>query len=225
MEGRKFNATRRIIFGINTRTLQEILHDLITGIQNTGWLEFIGVVTGVGSVIYSRRENILVFPVGIISTTIFIYLYLTHGLYADASVNGYYTVMSLIGWVMWTRHKDGQVALQITVSSKKEWLQALLFFACAWLILYVVLTKFTDSTVPQADAFTSGAAFTGMWLMNKKKVENWVWWMVTDLVSVPLNFYKHLVFTSLQYVIFLVLATMGYLTWKEKARRKTTAAV
>lgn len=196
--------------------LHDIYRQFLTDLQQTSWLEFIGVVTGIGSVIYSRMENILVFPVGMISTGIFIYLYLTHGLYADASVNFYYTVMSIAGWIMWARKKEGQKQLSITGSDGRDWRNTLLFFVVCWVILYVVLKKFTDSTVPQADSFTSAAAFTGMWLMNKKKLENWTWWIITDLASVPLNFYKHLVFASMQYFVFLILATMGYLTWKKK---------
>jgi nicotinamide mononucleotide transporter len=203
--------------------LQEILDQFIEGIKSTSWLEFIGVVTGIASVIFSRKENILVFPVGIISTVIFIYLYLTHGLYADASVNFYYTVMSNIGWFMWARKKNGHTALLISSSDKKDWWQAILFFAVCWLLLFVVLKAFTDSTVPQADSFTSAAAFTGMWLMNKKKLENWIWWIITDLVSIPVNFYKHLVFTSFQYMVFLVLATMGYITWRGKIEAQKTS--
>jgi len=205
--------------------VQELLHQFTEGIKSTSWLEFIAVVTGIASVVFSRKENILVFPVGIISTIIYIYLYLTHGLYADASVNFYYTVMSVIGWLMWARKKDGDAVLVITSSTRKDWLQALLFFALCWVILFAVLKSFTDSTVPQADAFTSAAAFTGMWLMNKKKLENWVWWIITDLVSIPLNFYKHLVFTSFQYAVFLVLATMGYITWKNKMKTQKAAII
>ncbi len=89
------------------------------------------------------------------------------------------------------------------------------FLAC-WVILYLLLSRFTDSTVPMADSFTSAAAFTGMWLMNKKKLENWTWWIITDLASIPLNFYKHLVFASFQYLVFLILAVMGYITWRKK---------
>jgi nicotinamide mononucleotide transporter len=200
--------------------LQEIAEQFIREIRNTSWLEFIAVVTGIASVVFSRKENILVFPIGIISTVIFIYLYITHGLYADASVNFYYTVMSIIGWFMWARKKDNNTKLIITGSDKKDWQQAIIFFIVCWIILFTVLKKFTDSTVPQADAFTSAAALTGMWLMNKKKLENWVWWLITDIVSIPLNFYKHLAFTSFQYLIFLVLATMGYITWKEKIKNQ-----
>ena len=90
------------------------------------------------------------------------------------------------------------------------------FFLPAGLFYIFCFSRFTDSTVPIADSFTSAAAFTGMWLMNKKKLENWTWWIITDLASIPLNFYKHLVFTSFQYLVFLILAVMGYITWRKK---------
>jgi nicotinamide mononucleotide transporter len=196
--------------------MQQIISQFISDIHQTSWLEFIAVVTGIASVIFSRKENILVYPVGMVSTGIFIWLYITHGLYADASVNFYYTVMSIIGWIMWSRKSEGKPVLSITTSSKRDWRNGLTFFFCCWVILYLLLSHFTDSTVPIADSFTSAAAFTGMWLMNKKKLENWTWWIVTDLASIPLNFYKHLVFTSFQYLVFLILAVMGYITWRKK---------
>ena len=196
--------------------LHGIYQQFIDGLQQTGWLEYIAVVFGIASVIFSRLENILVYPVGMINTAIYIYLYITHGLYADASVNLYYTVMSIIGWKMWARKQEGHSTLIITKSNTKDWISAFIFFGTCWIILYLVLKNFTDSTVPKADAFTSAAAFTGMWLMNKKKIENWIWWIITDLASIPLNFYKHLVFTSFQYLVFLILAFMGYITWMKK---------
>jgi nicotinamide mononucleotide transporter len=196
--------------------MQQIISQFINDIHQTSRLEFIAVVTGIASVIFSRKENILVYPVGMISTGIFIWLYITHGLYADASVNFYYTVMSIIGWVMWSKKTDGKTALIITASSNRDWRNAFIFFLICWGILYLLLSHFTDSTVPVADSFTSAAAFTGMWLMNKKKLENWTWWIITDLASIPLNFYKHLVFTSFQYLVFLILAVMGYITWRKK---------
>jgi nicotinamide mononucleotide transporter len=194
----------------------DVWQQFMGDIQQTSLLEFIAVITGIASVVYSRKENILVYPVGMISTSISIYLYIKHGLYADASVNFYYTVMSIIGWNLWARKKDGHAALIITQSDARDWRSAFLFFAVFWLVLFAILKLFTDSTVPIADAFTSAAAFTGMWLMNKKKLENWIWWIITDLASVPLNYYKHLVFFSFQYLVFLVLAIMGYISWRQK---------
>lgn len=196
--------------------LPDIYHQFTEGLQNTTLLEYIAVFFGIASVIFSRMENILVYPVGMVNTAIYIYLYLTHGLYADASVNFYYTVMSIIGWRMWAQKKSGHSALVITKSNGRDWRNTLIFFGICYVVLLLVLKNFTDSTVPQADAFTSSAAFTGMWLMNKKKVENWLWWIITNLASIPLNFYKHLVFTSFQYLVFLILAIMGYITWKKK---------
>ena len=196
-----------------------VFQQFVSEIQQTTLLEFLGVVFGIGSVFFSRKENILVYPVGMVSTVIFIYLYIIHGLYADASVNFYYTVMSVIGWIMWSRKKEGSEILHITKSNKKEWIQSIIFFIICWIILFVVLKNFTDSTVPQADAFASAAAFTGMWLMNKKKVENWIWWIITNIASIPLNYYKGLAFTSFQYIVLLVLAIAGLKEWTKKVNQ------
>jgi nicotinamide mononucleotide transporter len=196
--------------------LLSIFQQFLAEFKNTTFPEFVGVVFGIASVFFSRRENILVYPVGMVSTCIYIFLYVKHGLYADATVNFYYTVMSVIGWIMWSKKKLGTTALQISSSNKKDWTNTIIFFVTCWMILFFVLKQFTDSTVPQADAFTSAAAFTGMWLMNKKKLENWIWWIVTNIASIPLNYYKGLAFTSFQYIVLLILAIAGFLEWKKK---------
>jgi len=185
-------------------------------IQHTGKLEFIGVVCGIASVLFSRKENIWVFPTGLVSTLIFIYLYVECGLYADASVNIYYTIMSILGWIMWAKKTEGHTVLHISYNSLKEQLYSIVFFIVCWGLLYFILHQYTPSTVPVADSFTSAAAFTGMYLMNKKKVENWWWWIVTDLASIPLNAYKGLMFASFQYLVFTILAIMGWITWHKK---------
>lgn len=195
---------------------QEILQRLWEGLLATTPLEFIAVAFGIASVMLSRLENIWVYPTGIVNTTIYIYLSIVAGLYAEASVNFYYTVMSMVGWVFWAQKKAGEKVLHITRSSQQEWLIALVFFSLCWAILFFVLKKFTDSTVPIADGFASAAAYTGMWLMARKKLENWLWWIVTNIASIPLYFVKGFVFTSFQYFVFLVLAILGYVEWRRK---------
>ena len=202
--------------------MHQIISQFFSDVHQTTWLEFIAVIAGIASVIFSRKENILVYPVGMINTGMFVPLYIIHGLYADASVNLYYTIMSIVGWYMWSRKKEGKKVLRITSSTARDWRNSLIFFFVCWAILYFLLSRFTDSTVPVADSFTSGAAFTGMWLMNKKKLDNWTWWIITNLASIPLNFYKHLVFASFQYVVFLILAVMGYITWRKKIKYAAT---
>lgn len=199
----------------------EIYQSFIEGLQQTTWLEFVAVVFGVASVMFSRLENILVYPAGIINTVLYTWFcFKWWGLYAEGSLNFYYTIMSVYGWILWAKRKDNgkQPKLQITRSSTKEWSESLLFFVACYLVLYTILKKFTNSTVPFADAFASASAYTGMLLMAKKKIENWLWWIVTNLASIPLYFIKGAVFTSFQYVIFLLLAILGYIAWNKKVK-------
>ena len=199
--------------------MQEIYDQFIEGIRNTSLLEFVAVIFGIASVVFSRMENILVYPTGLINTILYTYFCFSWwGLYAEGSLNFYYTVMSIYGWVLWSQQnrETKQKKIRITRSSFREWLIALAFFIIAWIILYFVLKKYTDSNVPWGDSFASASAYTGMWLMARKKLENWVWWILTNIASIPLYFYKGAVFTSVQYVVFLVLAILGYITWHKK---------
>ena len=202
-------------------SMPEIWRQLLDGLYATTLLEFIAVIFGILSVLFSRAEHIWVYPTGLINTTLYIFLSIAAGLYAEASVNLYYTIMSLVGWAMWAKRDKQGAQLQISVSTSTEWRNALLFFGACWLLLWFVLQQFTDSQVPVADGFASATAYTGMWLMARKKLENWIWWIATNLASIPLYFSKGYVFTSFQYLVFLVLALMGWVEWRRKIKRRT----
>lgn len=190
--------------------------------KNTSWLEYIAVFAGIASVWFSRMENILVYPVGLINTIIYIWLSFQYHLPGEASVNFYYTVMSVYGWYMWLK-KDKQQhhILHIKYSDKKMWLYQVLFFLFFYVAIYISLVflkkLFFEGAIPWADAFASATAFTGMWLMTRKKVESWYWWIATNIASIPLYFVKGLVFTSVYYFILLILAVFGLIEWKRKA--------
>lgn len=188
----------------------------LEGLFATSWLEFVAVFFGIASVVLSRMEHIGVYPTGIVNTVLYIYLSAVAGIYAEAGVNLYYTVMSIIGWSLWAKRKNGENTLQITRSETKEWVGTFLFFGASWAVLFWVLQKFTDSTVPLADAFASATAYTAMWLMARKKLEHWLWWIATNMAAMPLYFVKGFVFTSFQYFVFLVLAVLGYIEWRRK---------
>ena len=200
-------------------SLPEIYHQFTEGMKNTGWLEYTAVFFGIASVIFSRRENILVFPTGLINTILYTYFcFFWWNLKGEASLNLYYTIMSIYGWWLWSKRKknSGEKEVSITFSNRKEWWISFLFFMVCWIIIFIVLKKYTSSNVPLADSFASATAYTAMWLMARKKIENWIWWILTNCASIPLYFYKHAVFTSFQYVVFLILAVMGYITWRKK---------
>jgi nicotinamide mononucleotide transporter len=207
--------------------LPEIFTQFIQEIKNTSLLEFVAVVSGVASVWYSRAENILVYPVGLINTIIYIFISIKGSLFGEASVNLYYTIMSVYGWILWAKkNQQQQHVVKITFSSSKQWVQQLLFFAAFYIVIFFSLSylkkNFSAGAIPWADAFASSTAFTGMWLMAKKKVESWYWWIATNIASIPLYFVKHYAFTSVYYLILLVLAVMGLFSWQQKAKHATT---
>lgn len=198
--------------------MQEIIQHFTEGMKATTWLEYVAVFFGIASVLFSRMENILVYPTGIINTVLYTWFCFSWwGLYAEGSLNFYYTIMSIYGWYVWSQKKEGK-HLSITWNNKKDWIISLGFFIISWVALFYILKNHTNSTVPWADSFASAAAYTGMWQMARKKVENWIWWIITNLASIPLYFYKGAVFTSVQYLVFLVLAVMGLITWIKKIR-------
>ncbi len=212
-------------------TMSPIFESIYNGLLQTSWLELIAVIAGIASVWYSRKESILVYPIGLINTTIYIYLSFKGHLLGEASVNLYYTLMSLWGWYLWTRVDPNRytIILQITNSNMRDWFHQVLFFLAFYFSLYCSLTylkkEFAPEAIPWADALASAAAYTGMWLMAKKKVESWIWWIITNIASIPLYFIKGYTFTSVQFIVLLVLAIAGLKSWNDKAKNNAINAL
>lgn len=186
------------------------------------YLEWAAIFSGIASVWFSKKENIWVYPTGLVGTILYIYLSIQGDLYGEAAVNFYYTIMSLFGWWNWLRKDSHQNKIvKISFSSKQEWKQQLTFFVLLFLTIFLALTyiqnAFAPEAIPWADALASASAFTGMWLMTKKKVESWIWWIITNIASIPLYFVKGFAPSSLYYSILFVLAIFGLQEWKRKA--------
>lgn len=180
-------------------------------------LEIIAVVFGILQVLLAYKNNVLLYPAGIISTIIFIWLFANPktGLYAEASLNLYYLIMSIYGWILWSLKSKKEEHISISKTTNKEWRIAVTIFLSAYLILFVVLSKFTDSTVPYMDAFVSAAAWAGMWLLAKRKLENWIVLNVSNIVAIPLLFYKEMPLTGLLTLFLFTVAIFGYYNWKK----------
>lgn len=208
--------------------MQELIQQFIEGMKATTWLEYVAVVAGIASVWFSRKENILVYPVGLINTVIYVYLSAKGHLFGEVSVNIYYTVMSLYGWYQWLKKDEQQhTLLHISFSDRTWWAYQVLFFAGFYIVIYYSLSylkeTFAPGAIPAADAFASATAFTGMWLMTRKKVESWYWWIATNLASIPLYFTKQYVFTSVYYLVLLFMAVWGLIEWNKKAKKQQAA--
>ena len=178
-------------------------------------LEITGVVFGLLSVWLAKKNHIGVFPTGMISTSIYVYLLLKWGLVGDMLINAYYFGMSVYGWVIWTQVNDQQQTTPISRINKQEWRYLLLLLVGSLGFVYGVYQWFGlwNSSTAVIDTLTTAIFFSGMWLMALRKIENWIFWIVGDIISVPLYLFKGFSFTSLQYLIFTFIAIYGYLEW------------
>lgn len=202
----------------------ETWNSFLQGLLQTTWLEAVAVLAGIVSVWFSRKENILVYPAGLINTIIYIYLSAKGQLFGEASVNFYYTIMSIYGWALWAKKDESLHAMvHVEYSDRKMLVSQVAFFLFWYGLVYAALSylkkEFAPGAIPAADAFASATAFTGMWLMARKKVESWWWWIATNISSIPLYFVKGYVFTSVYYFILLILAVAGLIEWSKRGRR------
>lgn len=186
-------------------------------------LELTAIFFGLLSVWFAKKNNILVFPTGIINTAIYVYLLWKWALLGDMMINFYYVIMSIYGWYHWTRKKEAVVQFPISVMTLSEKKTAPVIFIATIVFVVAVYTffdKFTHWT-SYLDILVTDIFFVGMWLMAKRKIENWILWIVGDLISIPMFFAKGYTFTSIQYLIFTIIAVYGYLEWKRILQEKT----
>jgi nicotinamide mononucleotide transporter len=228
--------------------MSEIIDFLVKPYLTTHWLdillEILAAGFGIASVWFAKQEKIWVYPTGIVSTLIYIYICLNVEYYGDMIINVYYSIMSVYGWYMWTRIRD-DVKLEIsrtTFFQKIITIGIFLFTAAFTYVVYIQVEKIDvhlniketidlffssfgslteiKTITPYLDIFTTGVFFSGMWLMANKKIENWTFWIFGNLISIPLYLVKGLGFTAIQFTIFLILAIFGYIAWRKVLKNK-----
>ncbi|QIY83422.1 nicotinamide mononucleotide transporter [Chryseobacterium sp. NEB161] len=199
--------------------------------------EAVAVFFGLLSVYFSIRKNIWVYPTGIISTLLFIYIMFVFGLLGDMLINVYYTVMSIYGWILWAKNADDHVHVEVKKASKADWKTGSILFAGSLIFVGTVyyLKPYIDNRFSMngvqlglyhldwanyTDIVTTSLFLVGMYFMAKRNLENWLFWIVADMICVPMMFYKGLALTGLQYFIFTAMAIIGYLEWKKNLVEK-----
>jgi nicotinamide mononucleotide transporter len=193
--------------------MQEIWNEFIAELSTTGWLQWVAVVFAVAEVLLAKSNNILLYPSGIIATSLFIFLFAEAALYAESALNGYYLIMSIYGWWYWTKKKL-QPPVPVTYSNGKDRKIVFAIVGIGTAGIWAVLTYLTDSTVPLWDAWVSATAWAGMWLLAKRKIENWILLNISNAFAVPLLFHKHLPLSALLTVFLFIIAVLGYFEWK-----------
>ena len=181
------------------------------------YLELFAVIMNITSVVYAKQNNILVYPTGLIGTGIFVYILLNFSLLGDTIINAYFFSMSIYGWYFWSRKKDEVFINQVSTINRNEIKYLFILAISSLIFIYFVYDYFDkwNNWTAYVDNITTAIFFVAMWLMARRKIESWIFWIIGDLITVPLYFYKGLTISSLQYIIFTVLAILGYISWKK----------
>lgn len=180
-------------------------------------LEIIAVLLALASAWFSKMDNILIYPTGILSTAIFVYILAFYGLLGDLVINAYYFSMSIYGWYIWTRKVDADHYTPITRTTSKEKQICVFIFVGTLIFIYAIYEIFEkwDSWTAYVDTLTTAIFFVAMWLLARKKLENWTFLLMGNIISLPLYFYKGLIFTSFQFLLFIIISIYGYRAWKK----------
>jgi len=185
-----------------------------TQLKETSLIEWLGVAFGVAEVLFAKANKIWLYPSGIISVVLSSYIFIVSGLYAESLLNAYYLIMSIYGWWLWVKKKN-EPPLPVSWSSQKDWVITIGITIISFAVLYFSLSHFTNSTVPFWDALVSATAWAGMWLLAKRKMENWVLLNISNAFAIPLLLYKHLPLYALLTLFLFAIAVQGYFKWKK----------
>jgi len=193
---------------------------MLTDFLASHWLDMFTTILGLLYIWLEYRASILLWFVGIIMPAFDIYLYWSHGLYGDAGMAAYYTLAAVYGYCIWKfkKTRKQKLSLPIVFMPKKQYLPAALFFLAAWGITYFVLITWTNSTVPVLDSFTNALSFVGLWALARKYAEQWLFWIVVDVVCTILYVHKGIPFKALLYGLYVVIAVLGYIKWRKQAK-------
>ena len=184
-------------------------------------VEILGVIFSIGYLIFSIRQNILLWPLGIASALLYMVVFYQSKFYADMGLNAYYVIISIYGWLLWRRGSDESgVMLSVSRIGKRHALILLVITAIAFAGIGIILDRFTDSPVPYWDAFTTALSFTATWMLARKILENWILWIIVDAVSMALYLYRGLYPTLFLFAIYTTMAVIGYMKWKRSYKSR-----
>ena len=184
------------------------------------WLDILTTILGLIYIWLEYRAHIALWVIGIVMPALDIYLYWSHGLYGDAGMACYYTLAGCYGLFVWKfkKTRKEKKSLPIVFMPQSQYLPALLFFLVSWGVIYYILITWTNSTVPLFDSFTNAMSFVGLWALARKYVEQWIFWIIVDVVCTFLYIQKGIPFKAMLYGLYVVIAIAGYRKWKSVAK-------
>ena len=186
------------------------------------WIEIFGVLTGILYVILEVKQNRLLWPLGFVTSAAYVYIFFTGKFYADMGLQVYYVMISIYGWYYWSRGgaKAEKGELPVVRITRQQFVLLSLTFIASWVAIYFLLDKYTDSTVPLGDSFTTALAIVATWMLTRKIIEQWFLWIIANVVSIGLYIYKGLYPTVFLYAVYAGMAIYGYLEWMRSMNKQ-----
>ncbi len=192
------------------------MEQIITWLQ-VNWLELFGTVAALAYLYFSIKQKIWLWPLGILTSLVYVFIFFNAKFYADAGLNFYYVIISIYGWYFWMNRKSNSKSESIPIkqTDKRLALQLTAASIVVFILIAFILKNYTDSTVPYGDAFTTSLSIIATWMLAKKILEQWLVWIVVDAVSMLLYIYKDLQITAVLFLVYTALAVYGYFEWKK----------
>lgn len=181
------------------------------------YTELLGAILGILYVFLSIRQNIYTWPTGILTSLLYIFVFFRSGIYAAMSLQVYYVIISIYGWYYWLKGKNNKIESKVPVKhvNKQLWFKIGLIFLIIYTIIFFILSKYSDSNVPVLDSITTSLSIIATWMLARKYLENWIIWIIADILSAGLYFLKNLWPTIILFVVYTVMAFAGYFEWKK----------
>jgi nicotinamide mononucleotide transporter len=200
--------------------------DLFTRcVESMTWLEAFGFVTGVLCVYLAARQNVWNWPIAIVNAAAYLVVFMRAGLYSDTLLQLVFLSLSAYGWYEWKFGGRGHTELAVSRATPRIWAYCIVAGFASWLVLYTITSRLPGTALPRLDAALVSTSFVAQWMMTRKILDNWLIWIVADVVYVPMFYYKGLCLTSALYAIFLILAVMGWLHWRRTIRHEVAWSV
>jgi nicotinamide mononucleotide transporter len=198
-----------------------MLQQVLLWISNN-YIELLGLIFGLLYILLSIKQNIWCWPVGFITSALYIYVFFVTKFYADMGLQVYYLIVSVYGWSHWMFGAKSKKQDDLKISKTNIKLAIYLFLATLilFIIISYILVNYTDSEIPYWDAFTTAASFVATWMLARKIIEHWIIWIVVDSVSLGLYIYKELYPTVILFAVYTVLAILGYIEWKKELKKE-----
>lgn len=193
-----------------------MIESIASSFQQTSWLEWVAVILSIIYVILAAYKNNWCWPAAAISVSLYIYIFYTSKLYSETGLQVFYLIMAFYGWWQWRAYQPEKEELKVSRLTGKNHLQLFSVALILTLIFYLLQKEFTDAALPLPDSFVTAFSLVATFLVARKKIENWIWWIVIDSLAIYIYINRNLHLTAILYFIYVIIAVVGYFNWRKE---------